>query len=76
MGGKKSGEWASRQEKRQDRKRNGSRQKNTRGDSRVESNYSPKIPDRGETSDILGLPSGCVTGRRDQIKNLNTRILF
>ena len=34
------------------------RQKNKRGDSRVESNDSPKITDRGETSDIPGLPSG------------------
>ena len=29
----------------------------TRGDSKVESNDSPEIPDRGETSDIPGLPS-------------------
>ena len=29
-----------------------SRQKNKRGDSKVESNDSPEIPDRGETSDI------------------------
>ena len=28
----------------------------TRGDSKVESNDSPEIPDRGETSDIPGLP--------------------
>ena len=34
------------------------RQKNKRRDSKVESNDSPKIPDRGETSDIPGLPSG------------------
>ena len=33
-------------------------QKNKRGDSKVESNDSPEIPDRGETSDIPGLPSG------------------
>ena len=32
--------------------------KNKRGDSKVESNDSPEIPDRGETSDIPGLPSG------------------
>ena len=31
---------------------------NKRGDSKVESNDSPEIPDRGETSDIPGLPSG------------------
>ena len=34
------------------------RQKNKRGDSKVESNDSPEIPDRGETLDIPGLPSG------------------
>ena len=28
--------------------------------SKVESNDSPEIPDRGETSDILGLPSRMV----------------
>ena len=44
--------------KQEDRKRNGSRQKNKRGVSKVESNDSPKIPDRGETSKIPGLPFG------------------
>ena len=49
--------------KRQDRKSNGSRQKNKRGDSKVESNDSLTIPDMemegvGETSDIPGIPSG------------------
>ena len=44
--------------KRSDRKGNRTRQKNKRGDSKVESNDSPEIPDRGETSDIPGLPSG------------------
>ena len=44
--------------KRSDRKGNGTRQKNKRGDSKVESNDSPEIPYRGETSDIPGLPSG------------------
>ena len=29
-----------------------------RGDSKVESNDSPEIPERGETPDIPGLPSG------------------
>ena len=38
------------------------RQKNKRGDSKVESNDSPVIPDRGETSDIPGLPSGVKAG--------------
>ena len=45
-------------EKRKDRQSNRTRQKNKRGDSKVESNDSPKIPDRGETSDIPGLPLG------------------
>ena len=33
--------------------------KKKRGDGKVKSNYSPEIPDRGQTSDIPGLPSGC-----------------
>ena len=41
-----------------DRKSNRAWQKNKRGDSKVESNDSPEIPNRGETSDISGLPSG------------------
>ena len=36
------------------RKSNRTRQKNKR-DSKVESNASPEIPDRGETSDIPGI---------------------
>ena len=47
-------------------KENRTRQKNKRGESKVESNDSPEIPDRGETSDIPGLPSrtnlGCMLG--------------
>ena len=43
-------------------KRNRTRQKDKTGDSKVEKNDSPEIPDRGETSDIPGLPSG---GSRD-----------
>ena len=31
----------------------------------MESNDSPEIPDRGETSDIPGLPSGVVGGGRE-----------
>ena len=42
----------------QDRRGNRTRQKNKRGNSKVESNDSPEIRDRGETSDIPGLPSG------------------
>ena len=45
-------------EKREDRESNKTGQKNKRGDRKVESNDSPEIPDRGETSDIPGLPSG------------------
>ena len=41
---------------------NRTRQKNKRGDSKVESNDSPEIPDRGEKSDIPGLPSGDYAG--------------
>ena len=41
------------QQKEKDRKGNTTRQKNKRGDSKVESNGSPEIPDRGET-DIPG----------------------
>ena len=37
-------------------------QKNKRGDSKVEPNDSPGIPDRGETSDIPGLPLGAKKG--------------
>ena len=45
-------------QKRSDRKGGRTWQKNKRGDSKVESIDSPEIPDRGETSDIPGLPSG------------------
>ena len=37
---------------------NRTRQSNERGVSKVESDKSPEIPDRGETSDIPGLPLG------------------
>ena len=46
-----------------DRKVNRTRQKNERGDSKVESNDSPEIPDNRETSDTLGLPSEAFIGR-------------
>ena len=46
------------EEKGQDRKNNRIRQKNKRADNKVESNDSPDIPDRRETSDIPGLPLG------------------
>ena len=38
--------------KRSDRKENRTRQKNKRGNSKLESHDSPEIPDRGETLDI------------------------
>ena len=47
--GKSPDEWTSRQKEKKDRKSNRTRQKNKRGDSKVESNDSPEIPDRGET---------------------------
>ena len=47
--GKSSGEWTSRQ-KRDKTKRNRIRQKNKRVDSQVDSNDSPEILDRGQTS--------------------------
>ena len=55
--GKSSEERTSRQKKKR-QKGDRTRQKNKRGDSKVESNDSPGIPDRGKTSDIPGLPSG------------------
>ena len=48
--GKSLEEWTSRQKKkkkRYDRKSNSTRKKNMKGDSKVESNDSPGIPDRG-----------------------------
>ena len=44
-----------REKKRQNKNSNERRQKNKRGDSKVESNDSLEIPDRGKTSDISGL---------------------
>ena len=58
-----SGKWTSRQKKDKTERVIGLG-KRTRGDSKVESNDSPEIPDREETSDIPGLPSGVVTGSR------------
>ena len=51
------------QQAEKDRKGNRTRQKNKRGDSKVESNDSPEIPDRGKPSDIPGLPSGAFRRR-------------
>ena len=53
------------QQAEKDRKSNRTRQKNKKGDSKVESNDSPEIPDRGETSDIPCFPSGAAWERED-----------
>ena len=42
--------------RKKDRKSNRTPKKNKRSDSKVESKDSHEIPDRGETSDIPGLP--------------------
>ena len=42
------------------------RQKNKRGDSKLESNDSPENPDMGETSNIPGLPSGGGGGAEEE----------
>ena len=57
--GKSSEKWASSQKRktRLDGKSNRTRQENKRGDSKVESNDSPEVPDRGKTSDIPSLPA-------------------
>ena len=49
-------------EEEEDKNSNRTRQKNKKGDSKVESNDSPELPDRRETSDIPGLPSGAPYG--------------
>ena len=56
--GKRSGEQAGKQKK--IRKKSNRTRQNKTGDSKVESNDSPEIPDSGETSDIPGLHSGRV----------------
>ena len=48
------------QAEKKDRKSNRSGPKNKRGDSIMESNDSSEIPDRAETLDIPGFPSGTV----------------
>ena len=50
-------------EQRQNRKSDGSRQRNKTGDSTVEWNDSPQIPDRVDTSDISSLLWGRGMGR-------------
>ena len=58
-----SGKWAGdrlgqKQEKWEDRMSNGTRQNNKRVDKKMESNDSPEIREREETSEELGLASG------------------
>ena len=43
--------------------------KNKRGDSKVESNDRPEIPDRGKTSDIPGISSGLTQSNSDLTQN-------
>ena len=69
--GKSSGKWVSRQKK-DKTKSNRTRQKNKRGDSKVESNDNPEIPDSGETLDIPGLPS-VDGGRRASTRRVSER---
>ena len=48
-------------------KQNRTRQKNKRGDiEKWDQTGSPEIPDRGETSEIPGLPSGRVMTRTNR----------
>ena len=61
--------------KRSDRKGNRTRQKNKRGDSKMESNDSPEIPDWGETSDIPGLPSGEEKRQIYIVPNMNSFLI-
>ena len=58
------------------RKSNRTMQKNKRGDSKGESNDSPEIPDRGETSDIPGLPSGLPKGKAPTILHYVTNTQY
>ena len=57
--------------KKDDRQSNRTRHDNKRRAGKVESNDSPEILDWGKTSDIPGLPSGAITGRRRPFKLKN-----
>ena len=57
------------QQAEKDRKGNRTSQKNKRGDSKVESNDRPEIPDRGKTSDIPGISSGLTQSNSDLTQN-------
>ena len=63
---KTMGQEGKKKKKRQGRKSNGSKQKNETGDSKVESNDSPEIPDRRETSDIHSRPPFGAMGRLEK----------
>ena len=58
MSGKQAGDWAKSRKKGEDKMSNRTRQNNKRADRKIELNDSPEIPDRGETSEELGLPLG------------------
>ena len=61
--GKSSGEWTSRQKKKGKTERLTGLGRRTKGQIVKWNQYdNPEIPDRGETSDIPGLPSGVLTG--------------
>ena len=62
--------------KRQDTKSKGSRQKNKRGNSKMEPNDSPEISRQGETSDIPSLPSGSSTEGINISKTIRTIPLY
>ena len=52
------GQLAEKKEEDKTERLTGLGRKTKTGDSKVESNDSPEIPDRGKTPDIPGLPSG------------------
>ena len=57
--------------KRLNKKSKRTRQKNNRGDSKVESNDSLEIPDRVETSDIPSLPLGAIHTDKHECINIH-----
>ena len=66
-------------EKTEDRKSNRTRQMNKRGDSKVESNDSPEIPDRGrhQTSlaSLLGAKSKTAVENREKMEETGCGII-
>ena len=57
--GRSSGEWASRQKKDKTERVTGLARKNKTGDSKVESNDSPEMPDRGRDIRHSQYPCKC-----------------